>query len=179
MVVVSTPIVPTISLSGSTTVAVGSLVTINATVSGAGSSYLIRWYNHGTMFNTTTVPNISYTKTIGIDSITAKVVSTTTGCYDSTISGLFVIQDNESVNTLTNTSIVYVYPNPATHTLHIDKVPTTTTYKLTDIVGSEKLHGTLQKGNNSIHINTLAQGIYLLELTNNDGVKEVRKVVKE
>ena len=37
----------------------------------------------------------------------------------------------------------------------------------------------LKQGNNSIPINVLPSGIYMLVLTDNEGVKTVRKIVKE
>ena len=86
--------VPTISLSGVVSAAVGSTVTVTATVTNAGSSYIIHWMNHGIEFTTTTVPSVTYTKAAGIDTITARVVSTATyGCYDSTTSGKHIVSD--------------------------------------------------------------------------------------
>jgi len=73
---------PTITLSGPSVAATGTLVTVNATVVGAGSGYSIKWYNGGTLFNTTTLPSVTYTHITGTDYITA-VVLPASPCIDS------------------------------------------------------------------------------------------------
>jgi trimeric autotransporter adhesin len=72
-----------------------------------------------------------------------------------------------------------LYPNPATTELHIDKVESGTKYALFNITGIMQLSGLLQEGSNSINIRHLAEGIYLLEITNNEGVKTVKKIIKQ
>src|SRR5204862_2822574 len=108
---------PTISLSSPASVPVGSPVAVTAAVRSAGSSYIIHWMNHGIEFTTTTVPSVTYTKPPGIDNITARVVPTGWGCWDSTTSAVQVVD----VDVLFNVSRmlsgckyanVQVYPNP-------------------------------------------------------------------
>jgi hypothetical protein len=76
---------PTISLSGPVLAAVGTSVTISASVAGASSSYLIHWMNHSIEFATTAVPSVTYIKFPGVDTITSRIVPQC-GVYDSTTS---------------------------------------------------------------------------------------------
>jgi hypothetical protein len=133
--VVDTFTIPAISLTGITGATVGTLVTISATVTNAGSSYSINWYNNSILFNTTTIPNITYTKTAGTDNITATVVPisirTTPDCYDSTTSAMHLVAVDEGINTIT-TEHLHIYPNPANDVLHIDGVNNNTSLSLGD-----------------------------------------------
>jgi hypothetical protein len=70
-----------------------------------------------------------------------------------------------------------VYPNPATHILYIE-TKTPTTYRLQNIIGMTILQGALKAGVNNISLQSLTSGIYLLELTDKEGNKSVRKIVK-
>jgi hypothetical protein len=75
---------PSITLTAPSEVEVGNTVTVNATVTGAGSSYIINWYKNSTFLSSTTTPSVTYTKTLGVDVISASIFSTsTTGCYDT------------------------------------------------------------------------------------------------
>jgi hypothetical protein len=72
-----------------------------------------------------------------------------------------------------------IYPNPAYETINIDGVKTEENYSLINIYGIIEQSGTLKQGNNSIAIQSLPPGIHLLELTDNEGRKTVRKIVKD
>ena len=72
-----------------------------------------------------------------------------------------------------------IFPNPATNQLQIDNIPTPTNYRLHNIVGTTLQHGTLKAGNNSISLNALPTGMYLLELIDEEGNKTVKKIIKE
>ena len=92
--VITSASVPTIGIVAPSYAATGSVVTVNATVAGAGSSYSIRWYNRGRLFATTTVPATTYTKTLAIDSITATITPTGPGCWDTMQSTAQVVIDS-------------------------------------------------------------------------------------
>jgi hypothetical protein len=178
--IVDTFITPTISLSAPAKVLVGNPVTVDAVVTNAGSNYTITWFNNGVMFSTTNLPTTTYTKIAGTDSITAKIVSTSQGCYNTTLSDAVIVQtDNMGVGNIEGGSGIYVYPNPVKNVLHIDKIQTTMTYKILDIVGATIQAGKLNKGDNNIAIQEISSGMYMLELQDNDGNKEIRKMVKE
>jgi len=59
------PVVPVITIDVPANVPVGETVTVNATVSGAGSSYQVKWYVNGVYEGVTTVPVFTYTKGSG------------------------------------------------------------------------------------------------------------------
>jgi hypothetical protein len=171
---------PTVSLNGVTSAPVGTLVTVNALVNNAGSSYLVRWSNNGTVFATTTVPTVTYTKGSGTDNIKALVVSQATGCYDSTMSAGHLVAVTVGVNTIATNDDLHIYPNPVKSTLFIDNLKENATYRVLNVIGSVIMHGSLQANtNNSINAKDLASGIYMLELNYKNGEKTVMRIVKE
>jgi len=72
-----------------------------------------------------------------------------------------------------------IYPNPAYDILNIDVLKTPSIYHLQNIIGATLRQGTLQQGNNTISIQSLPPGMYLLQLTDEEGNKTVKKVVKD
>ena len=72
-----------------------------------------------------------------------------------------------------------IYPNPAYDILNIDGVATSTNYAMFNIFGIIEQSGKLKTGSNSINIQSLPPGMYLLELTDNEARKTMRKIVKE
>jgi sugar lactone lactonase YvrE len=78
--------------------------------------------------------------------------------------------------TLTNNSI---YPNPATEELHIEHTTPNTAYTLNNLVGAAVLQGTLPHTRNTIPLRSLPPGMYILQLTDEQGRRVVKKVVKE
>lgn len=72
-----------------------------------------------------------------------------------------------------------VYPNPAGDLLHVDNVNAYTTYKLVNVVGRVAQQGTLKIGSNSLSMQFLPAGMYLLDISGADGGRTVIKVVKD
>ena len=170
---------PSVTLSGITTAPIGTMITLTATVTNAGSSYNIKWFNNSVLFNTTTLPTVAYTKAAGTDNITATVISTSAGCYDSTTSAVHMVTVTPAgVNTVIPEQLS-IYPNPSQGVLHIDGVTTQTHYQLLNIVGSSLLQNTLTPGSNTIPIQSLPPAIYLLQLTNTDAPKTIKKIIKQ
>jgi hypothetical protein len=89
--------------------------------------------------------------------------------YCGNLSG---IEDNGEPASIITT----LFPNPATTTLTIEGISTTTTAEVYDISG--KLLFTKQLNNNQIDISSLARGLYFIKLTTAEG-SVVRKFVKE
>lgn len=172
--------IPVIVLSAgesSSSVPLGSSVTVNATVTSAGSSYIIHWLNRGVEFSTTTVPVVTYTKAPGIDTITARVVSTATyGCYDSTTSAPHIV-------TVGSTRIVLmyaaggflVYPNPAHGTLTVSGAEGINTVAITNLLGQTLIEQKYNSDKVSVDVAALPPGMYLLRV--ND--VWVRRFLKE
>lgn len=84
-----------------------------------------------------------------------------------------------SVNEQSVKKEVSIYPNPANDELHVKNIETNTTYDIINVVGSVVRSGYLKVGNNSISVQQLPQGIYLLALTTEEGKRTVHKIVKE
>ncbi|MEI8279310.1 MAG: T9SS type A sorting domain-containing protein [Bacteroidota bacterium] len=86
----------------------------------------------------------------------------------------------QSVENLPLTSTeIRIYPNPTNDVLHIDNLKDVSTYQVINIIGTTVQQGRLQAGSNSISTQLLASGMYIVELVNNKGEKEVLRVVKE
>ncbi|WP_161499378.1 Ig-like domain-containing protein [Flavipsychrobacter stenotrophus] len=170
--------IPTISLNGLSTAAPGATVTITATVSGAGGSYLIRWMNHGSVFATTSVPFVSYVKGASTDTITARIVPAG-GCYDSvTAAGHIVTVDHTGISNI-NTASIYLFPNPAKGVLHVNCSVVNAFYTLLEVTGRQVMNGGLQAGDNELCIEGLSNGVYLLQVQYGSGERGVYSVVKE
>ena len=173
--------IPTITLSGIPNTSIGALVTITATVTNAGSSYLIHWLNHGIQFTTTTVPSVTYTKPAGADTITARVVSTATyGCYDSTTSAWHTVSATTGVASpgLPEGGVI-VYPNPASDVLHIILAGSNiTTIAITNLLGQTMYSHEYNTSLVQVDIADLPKGIYFVKVNGPDSYREVRKFVK-
>ena len=167
--------IPTISLSGITTSAVGASVTITATITNAGSSYLIHWMNHNIQFATTTVPSVTYTKPAGFDTITARVVSTATyACYDSTTSAGHVVYVESGVNNVTTKGTFTVYPNPANSVLNITG-SNITSVTINNLLGQTVYTHEYNSSQVQVNVADLPKGMYLVRINGS----EVRKFIKE
>jgi len=71
-----------------------------------------------------------------------------------------------------------VYPNPVNRLLHIDNLATSTHYSISNMLGAVVLQGVLVRGSNSVNMEGLVPGVYVLELVNNEQ-RVVKKIVKE
>jgi len=86
---------------------------------------------------------------------------------------------NLSAENIVNKTDLNIYPNPTYNNLNIDNLKTPSTYQITNLIGRTTIQGTLKEGNNTISLQYLPPGMYLLELIGEDGERVVRKVVKE
>ena len=77
------------------------------------------------------------------------------------------------------TTEIIVYPNPTNDVLHIDNLQKANNYRVINIIGTTVLQGTLQAGSNSIAVQGISAGMYMLELTDVEGVRNVVRVLKE
>jgi len=169
--------IPSISLSGTVSAYPGTSVTITATVANAGSSYLIEWMNHGMEFTTTTMPSVTYTKTSGIDTITAKVVSTATyECYDSTISAGHVVDDGSTgLLSLSSKTGFAMYPNPAGNLLYLVSCKVITSIEIDNLFGLPIFTKNYKDSKVQIDISGLPTGIYAVKVNGT----WVQKLIKE
>jgi hypothetical protein len=70
-----------------------------------------------------------------------------------------------------------VYPNPFTDVLNI-QANEYEYYKVIDITGKEVQNGTLSKGNNLIDTQALKQGVYYLQINNENGSR-IEKIIRQ
>lgn len=173
---------PTIALTSlpATSAAIGSTVTVNAAVASAGSSYSIRWYKNSVPFGITSVPVTTYVKAAGIDIITAKVSSMDpTGCYDTTTSAGITINTLPggvgNVHEEIGMASATVFPNPASHELHIQGPATN--YKIVSMVGQVLQEGVITEG--VVSLSGIAPGMYILEATSGEGLKSKCRFIRE
>lgn len=94
-----------------------------------------------------------------------------------------------NVNSVKPNSVISIYPNPASDVLHIDGVGSTSlstsgegrdeVYRILSIVGAIMQQGVLKEGSNSISIRSLPAGMYMVEVTGEEGRRTVRKIIKQ
>ncbi len=135
--------------------------------------------NHGVVFNTTNVPFVSYTKGVGVDTITAMIVRQTIGCSDTTTSSRHLVSDASESITGTNTeSILQVYPNPAYNEVNVTSVNKITEITITNVVGQCVHSQTCNNSSVQINIAQLPAGVYFMKVMDETGVTTVVRVVK-
>jgi hypothetical protein len=171
--------VPSISLSGIVTAPVGATVMLTATVANTGSSYMIHWMNHGIEFTTTATPSVTYTKAVGIDTITARIVAACGG-YDSTTSTGHIVGVEGSLGAWSpSTPALTVYPNPATTSLIIVAANKITHITITSLIGQVVFNQFYDIEKTEVNIAGLPNGIYMVKVTGNDGYTATAKVIKQ
>jgi hypothetical protein len=72
-----------------------------------------------------------------------------------------------------------IYPNPATNELNITGVQQSLNYRMYNITGTSIQEGVLNTGSNQIALGQYAPGIYVLDITNESGERNIVRVVKE
>jgi hypothetical protein len=174
---------PTVTVTGVSTATVGATVTVNAAVSGAGSTYSIKWFRNSTLFSTTSIPTTTYTKGAGTDTITARVVPAVTTCYDSamSVSAHLVSVGSVGVEQLTHKSaILRLHPNPAQHTLAVSCDAGLAAVSVLNILGAEVARQACAGATTiKLAVQELPQGMYVVHATAIDGSKIVERFVKE
>lgn len=80
--------------------------------------------------------------------------------------GSHIVKTNRAplaVPLLTSVAGATVFPNPAKDVVHINGIQNATSYRLLNVTGATMLQGSLQPGNNTLTIQALPRGMYLLE----------------
>lgn len=161
-------VIPTISVNGPTSVALGGNVVVTANVNNAGSTYSIDWYNNGVFLSTTTTPQLSYIKSAGLDVITAVIKPE--GCYDtawSNTQNIWVV----GINDVTQHGTVNVYPNPFNTSIVITGVEKGDHVIMYNVLSQKVFETTNTSDENTVMLEpgNLPQGSYIMTVTSADG----------
>ncbi|PQJ09762.1 hypothetical protein CJD36_017700 [Flavipsychrobacter stenotrophus] len=73
---------------------------------------------------------------------------------------------------------ISIYPNPVTDELVINGLKNQTIYRVLSVTGEAILSGAFNKGDNSISLNKLSSGLYILEVTGSEGQKTNFRLIK-
>lgn len=76
-------------------------------------------------------------------------------------------------------SPIRIYPNPTKNELTIEGITSQTGYRIINITGVEITNGICTASNPTISVHYLIPGIYLLELTDDNGQRQIVRVIKE
>ena len=158
------------------TVSTGTQVTTTASIN-TGTITSCQWIKNG--INTgTNSSSYTYTPTNGDSVYCIVTVRACTGrMYTDTTTAIHITV-NSGVGVASTTNYTnYTYPNPVHDVLQVETTEAQQ-YVLHNLMGVAILQGTVDK-NNSIDMKAIPSGIYLLQLTNTQGQREVVRVVKE
>ena len=158
------PTTPTVTITSISTAPIGTTVTVNAIITGAGSAYTIKWFKNATLFSTTTSPVTTYIKGPGTDAITARVVPAITYCYDSAMSSALSISETVGVIDAYSPS-VSIYPNPAYTELVINAADPIRKVVVTNLFGQAvEVSNEFQGEKAVVQVGHLPTGMYLLKV---------------
>jgi ligand-binding sensor domain-containing protein len=73
---------------------------------------------------------------------------------------------------------VAIYPNPATTEIHVDGLKTSGTYTILNMAGKEIMGNPLLKGTNTINVENLKTGIYVIRCTMASGVYTEKLIIR-
>ena len=77
------------------------------------------------------------------------------------------------------TSNIQVFPNPVNDEITITGVTVIMNYRLLTVTGVSVSDGVLQKGHNLVSMQSIAPGVYVLEMTDENGERNMARVVRE
>jgi len=82
-------------------------------------------------------------------------------------------------NSAPTQKLTSMYPNPAYDQLNIDNLKCPSTYRVLNTIGTTMQQGTLHAGNNSISLQSLPDGLYLLEIIDEQKNRTITKILKQ
>lgn len=127
--------------------------------------------------NTST--SLNPTHTYSVSGVYDVCVTAYNSCgVDSACNNITVTVPGTGVSKV-SVSNVQVYPNPTSDELYITGIVQNTSYRVLNITGECMQQGTLVYGSNTLSMKTFAPGVYVLEMTGDDGVRDIVRVVKE
>ncbi len=96
--------------------------------------------------------------------------------YYRTSTGTTTDPSNPSKNSIANTDLISIYPNPADNILSISGLNGNTSYSIVDITGKLQSSGTITE--NHVYVGNLKSGIYVIKLTGGQGTYTSRFIKK-
>ena len=72
---------------------------------------------------------------------------------------------------------ISVYPNPTNNILNISNIKTNSSYTLYDVRGQSVKQGNLLKEEETLYLNELQSGLYILKITNSVGKSNYKKII--
>jgi sugar lactone lactonase YvrE len=174
----NTDTIPQVSatITPNDTVITGTQITTVATATNHGTITSYQWVKNGA--NASTNSAYTYTPVNGDSVYCIVTVRACTGrMYTDTTTAIHItVTGGAGVNNITNYT-THTYPNPVTDVLHVATTEPQH-YVLHNLMGITLLQGSLDK-QNTIDMKAVPTGIYLLQLTDAIGQREVVRVVKE
>ena len=176
--VINPNVIASLTITGDTNVQTGVPTTYTAVTNLTGASY--QWQVDGVNVGANSSTFI-YTPATTDAVISCYITVPANSCafpnFATTKVTVHIV--TAGVSTISNASGFNVYPNPTNNELHIDNVKSNISYRLQNIVGMCVLQGTFTQEKNTLQIQELPAGTYLLQLTNHEGQRDVIRVVKE
>jgi hypothetical protein len=113
----------------------------------------------------------------GTESITATVIPSSGGCYDSAASAVHVItSSNEGVVNIAPQA-AGVYPNPAHNSVTV--TGSISSLCLSNAIGQQLRYERVSGNKAVVDIAALPMGVYMLTIMEEDGEKVVSKIIKQ
>ena len=170
-----------ISLSASDSVAyLGEIVNVFSAPTFGGSSPTYQWYLNGVaVFGAT---NSSYAPSVNSNDTIYCVMTSDASCVASAIdtsNTIILYADYLGIQDIKNPGdLIKIFPNPTTGQLNINGITSKTLFRIVDITGVTLSQGVLEQVENKISIDDIADGVYILELTNDKGQRTDYRLLK-
>jgi hypothetical protein len=153
------------------TVTTTGAYTVAFTYTGSTGYDSVRWHFGDGGTSTITTPSHTYAGPGTYTACATVYTSCGSNTYCNTIDFSLGVQQPSAGN-------IRIYPNPTRDELIVSGLATSAAYRLMSITGAAIKQGIIQN-NNGISLSDCTPGIYIVELLQNDGTKNVVKVVKE
>ena len=165
-----------VAITPNDTVITGTTVTTTAIVNtGTVTGY--QWIKNGA--NASTNSAYTYTPVNGDSVYCIVTVRACTGrMYIDTTTAIHITVTGDAGIANTNSHTTYnTYPNPVHDVLHVATTEAQH-YVLHNLMGVTLLQGSVDK-QNTLDMRTMPTGVYLLQMTDNNGARVVQRIVKE
>ncbi len=91
----------------------------------------------------------------------------------------YVVNTTLDIQAINYRHAMSIYPNPVYDELQVENANPNSEYKLYNLAGTILQHGVLQYSSNTIQLNTLPPGMYLLQIADSKGERTVHRIIKQ